>query len=689
MPKDAEPHYQLALAYLDLADVRAAVAALRQAIELDPKHVGAQLRMAELMTASRNKELIAEAAARLEAIVSTSPENFEANDLLAVAEWRLGQGEAASKRLEELLAKVPGHLRSSVNLARMKLGRGDLSGAGEVLERAAAIAPESAAAALSLGQFYMLANLPEKAEPEVRRALKLDARNASALVALGSMQLAAKQLDQAEATYRQLASLGEKQFQHAHAAFMYQTGKRSEAVAEFEKLAAADRTDNAARARLLAAYVLMDKIPEAQRLLADALKRNPRDSDALFHRGELYLKLGKATEAEADLREVLRLKPDSSEAHFTLARVLQVTGMTKISRQELGEALRLAPDFLAARLLLARSYLKDNMPKPALDVLEQAPERQKGLLPLVLEHNWTLLALGRTPEVKARLDAAKTFGRQRELTLQEAMLKMRERDYPGARARAEEALAENPEDVRAAKLVAESYEAQKQAGAGLGRLRQLAEARPQSAALQLLLGQWHMRANNPVEARKAFEASKAADAGYLPADLALADLDRSENRLDAARRRTLGILAIDAKSVPALTMLAQIEEAGGNRAEAITHYRTILQNDSSSILARNNLAYHLAWDDPDEALSLALEVIGMAPDNAAVRDTLGWIYYRQRNYKAAIAYLKGAVEIESTPRRNFHLAMSYLKGGNRELGQKILQTALREDPQLPQKEKGW
>ena len=112
-----------------------------------------------------------------------------------------------------------------------------------------------------------------------------------------------------------------------------------------------------------------------------------------------------------------------------------------------------------------------------------------------------------------------------------------EKDYAGARAAADEVLAKNPEDVRAARLIMDSYAAQKQLPKAGDRLLQLVAARPNSADLQLLLGQWQMSAGKLAEARKAFEAAKAANPKLLQADFALADLDIRENRTDPAKQR--------------------------------------------------------------------------------------------------------------------------------------------------------
>src|SRR5215472_18891197 len=55
MPNDPEPYYQLGLASLGAGDGNTAVQAFRKTLQLNPKHNGAQLKLAELMVASRRK----------------------------------------------------------------------------------------------------------------------------------------------------------------------------------------------------------------------------------------------------------------------------------------------------------------------------------------------------------------------------------------------------------------------------------------------------------------------------------------------------------------------------------------------------------------------------------------------------------------------------------------------------------
>jgi len=99
MPGDAEPYYQLGLAYVATHDYQAAAGALLKATELNPKHEGAQLKLSELMLATRNKAYITEATDRLATILGNSPGNVEAIDWLALGEWESGKADSAAKRL--------------------------------------------------------------------------------------------------------------------------------------------------------------------------------------------------------------------------------------------------------------------------------------------------------------------------------------------------------------------------------------------------------------------------------------------------------------------------------------------------------------------------------------------------------------------------------------------------------------
>src|SRR5688500_2384069 len=60
-PREAEPYYQLGLAYIALNDWHLAFSSFRKATQLNPKHAAAQLKVAEVMVAGQTKEVLEEA----------------------------------------------------------------------------------------------------------------------------------------------------------------------------------------------------------------------------------------------------------------------------------------------------------------------------------------------------------------------------------------------------------------------------------------------------------------------------------------------------------------------------------------------------------------------------------------------------------------------------------------------------
>ena len=129
-------------------------------------------------------------------------------------------------------------------------------------------------------------------------------------------------------------------------------------------------------------------------------------------------------------------------------------------------------------------------------------------------------------------------------------------------------------------------------------------------------GNGKMSTGKAAEARKSFEAAKAANPKFLQADFALAELDIREDRIDSARQRLTAITQADPKNVAALLSLANLEENAGNQPGAAIRYRAVLEVDASNLFALNNLAYSLVATDPDEASKLAQRAVELAPDNA-------------------------------------------------------------------------
>src|SRR5271165_5340238 len=69
-PWDGEPHYRLGLSYLAGNDFKSAASEFKTAADLNPRHTGAQLKLAELMAGSRNKGSLEEAKKHAQAVLA-------------------------------------------------------------------------------------------------------------------------------------------------------------------------------------------------------------------------------------------------------------------------------------------------------------------------------------------------------------------------------------------------------------------------------------------------------------------------------------------------------------------------------------------------------------------------------------------------------------------------------------------
>ncbi|HEY7615300.1 MAG TPA: tetratricopeptide repeat protein [Terriglobales bacterium] len=683
-PREAEPYYRLSLVALATGDLANGVAYLRKTTELNPKHKEAQLKLVELLTISKNKEVLEEAEKRVREVLANSPMDADALSALAVAEWKLGKQEEAEEHLEQAFEKSPQNLKSSFNLAKLKLAQKDTSGAEQVLKKVAEANSDTVAPLVALGAFYASTGRPADAEQQYRRALQIDPKNGLVIVSLAGMKLRAGLKDEAEQLYKQASALPDPQYKPVHASFLFLSGQRDLAIAEFEKLAKADPADRKARTRLISAYLATNRLPDAEQVLRAALEKNPKDLDALLQRSQIYLRTGKYGEAQADMTRLLKFEPNSAMVHYLMAKVHQSKGAKLRQREELGEAVRLDATFLPARMELAQLLTFSSSPKSALDLLNEAPEAQKNMLPVLVQQNWAHLVLGNRAEAGKGIQRALGMGKSADLLLQQGVFRMTQQDHSGARQSFEEALKLNPEDLNALSALVQTYAAQKQIPAAVQKVREYASQRPKSAPLQQFLGQLLAQSGDRPEARKAFHAAKAANPGFTISDVALAQLDILDGKLDEARARLSTLISSNPAEVRARLLLGNLEQRASNYTEAVEQYRKAVELDDQNFLALNNLAYLLAeyGKQADEALKLAHRAKDLAPTNANILDTLGWIYYRKGLWATAIQHLEQAVSKEPTGLRKSHLALAYIKSGDRKRGRDMIDAALKMDPKL-------
>ncbi|MEL7088232.1 MAG: tetratricopeptide repeat protein, partial [Planctomycetota bacterium] len=130
---------------------------------------------------------------------------------------------------------------------------------------------------------------------------------------------------------------------------------------------------------------------------------------------------------------------------------------------------------------------------------------------------------------------------------------------------------------------------------------------------------------------------------------------------------------VQTERMDALVKLKTEDYAGARDA-----YERLLAADPDNLEVLNNLAYILAknLEDPRAALPLAKRAAELAPDNAAVLDTLGWTYYQVNQVREARRTLEDSVRIEALPVNTQHLARIYTDDGDTSRARRLLEQSV-------------
>ena len=100
-------------------------------------------------------------------------------------------------------------------------------------------------------------------------------------------------------------------------------------------------------------------------------------------------------------------------------------------------------------------------------------------------------------------------------------------------------------------------------------------------------------------------------------------------------------------------------------------------------MALNALGYTLADrnEQLDEALDLLQRAAALAPDDPAVRDSLGWVHYRLGNLERAEALLRDAFTHFPDQEVAAHLGEVLWRQGNQREARQVWEKGLKQAPE--------
>jgi len=287
-PEMAEAHHNHGLALHISFRIKEAMAAYKQALELDSRAKGARRILADLSRATGQAE---QALALYREQLELEPGDRAARAGLVVALLEAGKREEAATELEAALKEDPKNYGLLTGAAYWFLAHGDIEKGSELAQKAVEAEPRYTWAQIAAARAFLAQKQPLEAERALRFARQygkfptLDYELANALASMGLYQEAAETLKQTFAVKdgRVEARLGGRRLTRASGFLELLADERQAGI--FQALAA-DTASNAAMLKSLLEFydVLNRETPDEEAIVAAAKAFASGDNETLAFR---------------------------------------------------------------------------------------------------------------------------------------------------------------------------------------------------------------------------------------------------------------------------------------------------------------------------------------------------------------------------------------------------------------------
>jgi len=679
-PNDAQAYYHLGLAYLKLggpAYISTAFRSFSKAAELDPEHLDAHTKIGEFYLLSRDPE---KAAQQAELVLKKDKSHLDATILLANTKAARKKFAEAKELLKALAEAHPESIKPRVALSTIHLASGDKASAIDLLKEVIASDP-SIDARVALATIYTLDRNIPAAEATLKSALNESPENIQLLTALTNLYMMTGKPEMGASTAEKLIAAAEKRPEgYIILANIHRAAGDAEKARETLKRGIRNSSEPVQLEKILAAdYLESMKLAEASETVSSILEKDPGDPEGLFLRGRLLILENKPKEALPDLKAYSEANPRSPFGHYFYGLANMMTGNATAAKTAFSDAVTLAPKYDEASFMLAASYIQTGEVKLADSMAQKLQSRNPSFPGLSF-------LLGDIRSRQDRLDEAiRHFEAHARANPQDAKgfarLAAAQRASGNANAaliNAEKSLSIAADDeVLALALTIDL--ASKNIKRALDRINGQISKAPDRAPLYVLLGKVHEAANDLAKAEEAFKSALKKDDKLYRAYVELGNLYSRKGSLDEALKQYRESVRVNPGALASYMVIGMLTEKQDDFNGAIEAYKKALEINPKFAPAANNLAwlYSEKGGNIDVALTLAETAKEQLPNEPAISDTLGWIYYKKQAYLKAVTLLEeSAGKLPNEPAIRYHLGMAYYKKGDTARARQELRKAL-------------
>lgn len=442
-------------------------------------------------------------------------------------------------------------------------------------------------------------------------------------------------------------------------------------------------TSPLAKQMLVSLLLSGGKLEEARPHVIEMLAVEPQKGRAFMSLYGLLARVQDKVAALDWLTEVVQPYPEVAEAHWALAQTAITAGKQELALKEANKSLELKPDWDLAVMLVAQQT-QHNEPQRALSMLSRF--------------------LDAHPE-------------RNEVRLFYARMLLEQKQYEPAREQFGELLKQRPGSAELAFAIAMISLQLGELDRAEQELRQaLSTKGSDNDTLRFYLGQLYEAKQDWPAALQHYRQIKGGDRLY-PSRLRIAYLQNKQGELAAARKTLAETQAKgDAQRVQLVMVEAQFLREAGQHAEGFRVlmrglekfpaqpellYQAALQADKldkhkdfeklirklikvepGNAHAYNALGY--GWLARNiripEAMELVKKAYQLAPDDAAIIDSMGWGYYRLGQFDKSLEFLRRSYAANPDPEIAAHLGEVLWVKGEREAAQKVWRDSEQAHP---------
>ncbi len=457
-----------------------------------------------------------------------------------------------------------------------------------------------------LAAIYDVSHMDDSSVTVYKKIIEIEPNNINAYYNLAQLYEAKKPLEAIKIYKKLISSIGpEWNILVRLTELNEKIGNQKETVETLEELARLNPSNLDLQKLLIDAYTKSGQYDKASRLCDELLLSYPFDVGLLQQKGNIYIKLN-----------------NWKEAASIYQKIFGINGLQLSEKLQLASLFYAAADKDSNNIFIARDFLK----KIDSDTSDWQVNAYLGEIELKLGNDSTAIEYFRK--------AAKLAEWNAQVWIRAGGLLFDSRKYD------------------------ETIEFMSEA----------AEKFPNDFVINLIYGLALSQSNRHKEAKVYLKRAINLNSDDITALSAYGYTLNQLKENDEALLYLNKALLLQPDNVDLIGTVAMIYESEGNYKMSDSLYQHALELDSSNAIVLNNYAYSLAERNIrlNEALKMVSKAIENDPKNSSFLDTIGWIYFRLRDYQKAKVYIEKSLSLEPNNETVVdHLGDVYFMLGNK------------------------